>query len=63
MMSRIKDWLMTMEDLAQEALDLEMNDGDAVEYMLSNIAEKSFPALKGTMEEILRKVKEGKDYI
>ena len=49
--------------LAQEALDLEMNDGDAVEYMLSNMAEKSFPALKGTMEEILRKVKEGKDYI
>ena len=45
-MSRIKDWLMTMEDLAQEALDLEMNDGDAVEYMLSNMAEKSFPDLK-----------------
>ena len=63
MLSRIKDWLMTMEDLAQEALDLEMNDGDAVEYMLSNMAEKSFPDLKGTMEEILRKVKEGKDYI
>ena len=56
-MSRIKDWLMAMEELAQEALNLNMSDKDAVDYMLSNMTETSFPALKGTMEEVLKKVK------
>tara|TARA_R110002020_G_scaffold213289_4_gene420039 strand:+ start:11843 stop:12031 length:189 start_codon:yes stop_codon:yes gene_type:complete len=62
-MSRIKDWLMVMEDLAHEALNLEMNDKDAVEYMLSNMAEKSFTALHGTMQEVLRKVKEDRGHV
>tara|TARA_R100000742_G_C4216016_1_gene41092 strand:+ start:152 stop:340 length:189 start_codon:yes stop_codon:yes gene_type:complete len=57
-MSRTKDWLMIIEDVAQEALNLNLEGKDAVDYMVSNFPDKSYGALRGCFEEVLRSVKE-----
>ena len=57
-MSRTKDWLMIVEDVAQEALNLNLEGKDAVDYMVSNFPDKSYEALRGCFGEVLRSVKE-----
>ena len=41
---RIKDWLMSMETLAEEAKDLNLEEPEAIEYMLTNLHVQGLPA-------------------
>ena len=56
-MGRIKDWLMTMESLAEEALKSDLTEEEAVQYMIDNL-DAHLPALKGTLRDIYRDVKQ-----
>ena len=52
---RIKDWLMSMETLAEEARELGLDEPAAIEYMLTNLHVQGLPALKDVLKEIYRK--------
>tara|TARA_R100000781_G_scaffold61983_1_gene39444 strand:- start:553 stop:735 length:183 start_codon:yes stop_codon:yes gene_type:complete len=52
-MGRVKDWLMTMESLAEEAAYADMDEEQGVQYMIDNM---NSPALKGTLLGIFRDV-------
>jgi hypothetical protein len=36
-MGRVKDWLMTMESLAEEALEAQLSEDDAIQFMANNL--------------------------
>jgi|TARA_R110002020_G_scaffold151313_4_gene328359 hypothetical protein len=52
---RIKDWLMSMETLAEEAKDLNLEEPEAIEYMLTNLHVQGLPALEDVLKEIYQK--------
>ena len=52
---RIKDWLMSMETLAEEAIDTGLEEPEAVEYMLTNLHTQGLPALEDILKKIYRK--------
>jgi hypothetical protein len=52
---RIKDWLMSMETLAEEAKDLNLAEPEAIEYMLTNLHVQGLPALEDVLKEIYQK--------
>tara|TARA_R100001143_G_C3287735_1_gene99736 strand:+ start:314 stop:487 length:174 start_codon:yes stop_codon:yes gene_type:complete len=52
---RIKDWLMSMETLAEEARESGLEEPEAIEYMLSNLHTQGLPALEDILKEIYRK--------
>ena len=56
-MGRIKDWLMTMESLAEETLKSDLTEEEAVQYMIDKL-DAHLPALKGTLRDIYRDVKQ-----
>ena len=55
-MGRVKDWLMTMESLAEEALEQNFTEEQAVQYMIDNL-DSSLPALKATLRDVYRHTK------
>jgi|TARA_R100001530_G_scaffold954_2_gene1667 pheromone shutdown protein TraB len=55
-MGRINDWLLIMESLAEETLEKDFSEEDAVQYMLDNL-ESSYPALDGTLRDVYRATK------
>ncbi len=52
-MARVKDWLMTMESLAEEAINNEFSEEEAIQFMVDNL-DSSLPALKGTLRDVYR---------
>ena len=36
-MGRVKDWLMTMESLAEESLQNNFSEEEAIQYMIDNL--------------------------
>ena len=56
-MGRIKDWLVTMESLAEEALKSDLTEEEAVQYMIDNL-DAYLPALKGTLRDVYCDVKQ-----
>jgi len=58
-MGRVKDWLMMMESLAEEAIENNFDEEEAVQFMVDNL-DSSLPALKGTLRDIYRNKLEDK---
>ena len=58
-MGRVKDWLMMMESLAEEAIENNFDEEEAVQFMIDNL-DSSLPALKGTLRDIYRNKLEDK---
>lgn len=56
-MGRVKDWLMTMESLAEESLQNNFSEEEAIQYMMDNL-DSSRSALRGTLRDVYRNVKE-----
>jgi hypothetical protein len=59
-MGRVKDWLMTMESLAEEAYEYCASEEEAVQYMVDNL-DSSGLALRDTLRDVYREVKEKLD--
>jgi hypothetical protein len=55
-MGRVKDWLMSMESLAEEALQQDLTEEQAVQYMTDNL-DSALPALKDTLRDVYRQTK------
>jgi hypothetical protein len=55
-MGRVKDWLMIMESLAEEALEQNFTEEQAVQYMIDNLDNGS-SALRATLRDIYRRTK------
>ena len=60
-MGRVKDWLMTMESLAEEAIEQNLEEEQAVEYMLNNLRTAGLPALTDTLRGIYKDKKDKKE--
>jgi hypothetical protein len=56
-MGRVKDWLMTMESLAEESLQNNFSEEEAIQYMIDNL-DSSHSALRDTLRDVYRNVKE-----
>ena len=54
-MGRVKDWLMTMEELAAESIQNNFSEEEAVQYMLDNL---NIESSKNTLRDVYRNVKE-----
>lgn len=46
---------MSMETLAEEAKDLNLEEPEAIEYMLTNLHVQGLPALEDVLKEIYQK--------
>ena len=57
-MGRVKDWLISMEDMAEDALEQEMSEKEAIKYMVTNLTKENLPALEGTLRDVFRNVKD-----
>ena len=60
-MGRVKDWLMCMESLAEEAIEQNLGEEQAVEYMLNNLHTAGLPALRDTLKGIYKDKKDNKE--
>jgi len=58
-MGRVKDWLMVIESLAEEAIENSFDEEEAVQFMVDNL-DSSLPALKGTLRDVYRNKLEDK---
>ena len=56
-MGRIKDWLMSMESLAEEAIANNFDEEEAVKFMVDNL-DNNYTALRDTLRDVYRTVKE-----
>jgi hypothetical protein len=56
-MGRIKDWLMSMESLAEEAIANNFDEEEAVQFMVDNL-DNNYTALRDTLRDVYRNVKE-----
>ncbi len=56
-MGRIKDWLMSMESLAEEAIANNFDEEEAVQFMVDNL-DNNYTALRDTLRDVYRTVKE-----
>ena len=56
-MGRIKDWLMSMEALAEEAIANNFDEEEAVQFMVDNL-DNNYTALRDTLRDVYRTVKE-----
>ena len=56
-MGRIKDWLMSMESLAEEAIANNFDEEEAVQFMVDNL-DNNYTALRDTLRDVFRTVKE-----
>tara|TARA_R100000808_G_scaffold15950_1_gene36348 strand:- start:6536 stop:6727 length:192 start_codon:yes stop_codon:yes gene_type:complete len=54
-MGRIKDWVMTMQSLAEEAVENNFNEEESVQFMIDNL-DSSRPALEATLRDVYRGV-------
>jgi isopropylmalate/homocitrate/citramalate synthase len=54
-MGRVKDWLMTMEELAAESIQNNFSEEEAIQYMLDNL---NIESSKNTLRDVYRNVKE-----
>ena len=54
-MGKIKQWLMTMEELAEESIQNNFSEEEAVQYMLDNL---DIQDSRDTLRDIYRNVKE-----
>ena len=60
-MGKVKDWKMAMEELAAEAVVLDMGEVEAVEYMVNNLEDK-YPTMRHQLKIILKETrKEAED--
>jgi|TARA_R100001086_G_scaffold245654_1_gene176833 hypothetical protein len=53
-MGKVKQWLMTMEELAAEAIQNNFSEEEAVQYMLDNLDTATWSILR----DVYRNVKE-----
>lgn len=60
-MGRVKDWLMCMESLAEEAIEQDLEEEEAVAYMIDNIRTAGLPALTATLRGIYKDKKDNKE--
>jgi|TARA_R110002012_G_scaffold271673_4_gene456880 DNA-binding ferritin-like protein len=60
-MGRIKDWLMSMESLAEEAIANNFDEEEAVQFMVDNL-NNNYTALRDTLRDVYRNVKEQQDF-
>jgi len=58
-MGRVNDWLVTMESLAEEAIENNFEEREAVQFMMDNMDYRSLP-LKATLRDVYRKKLEDK---
>ena len=56
-MGRIKDWRMSMESLAEEAIANNFDEEEAVQFMVDNL-DNNYTALRDTLRDVYRTVKE-----
>ena len=56
-MGRIKDWLMSMESLEEEAISNNFDEEEAVQFMVDNL-DNNYTALRDTLRDVYRTVKE-----
>ena len=54
-MGRVKDWLMSMQSLAEEAREMGLEEDQAVQFMIDNMLQQNKPALEDTLRQIFRK--------
>ena len=60
-MGKVKDWKMAMEELAAEAVILDMGEAEAVEYMVNNLEDK-YPTMRHQLKIIFKETrKEAED--
>lgn len=60
-MGKVKDWKMAMEELAAEAVVLDMGEVEAVEYMVNNLEDK-YPIMREQLKIIFKETrKEAED--
>jgi|TARA_R110000751_G_scaffold64690_1_gene132778 alkylhydroperoxidase/carboxymuconolactone decarboxylase family protein YurZ len=57
-MGRVKDWLMCMESLAEEAIEQDLEEEEAVVYMMDNLHMAGLPALTATLRGIYKDKKD-----
>ena len=57
-MGRVKDWLISMEEVAEDALEQKLSEEEAIKYMVKKVREVNLPALEGTLRDVFRNVKE-----
>jgi DNA-binding ferritin-like protein len=60
-MGRIKDWLMSMESLAEEAIANNFDEEEAVQFMVDNL-DNNYTALRDTLRDVYRTVKKQQDF-
>jgi hypothetical protein len=53
-MGRVKDWLMSMQSLAEEARELDLDEDQAVQFMIDNMLQQNQPALEDTLRKVYR---------
>ena len=56
-MSRTNDWLMSMQSLAEEAIEQNLSEKEAVQYMIDNL-DTGHSALEGTLREVYRETRD-----
>lgn len=54
-MGKVKNWKMAMEELASEAVMLDMGQSEAVEYMVNNLEDK-YPAMREQLKIIFKEI-------
>ena len=60
-MGKVKDWNMAMDELAAEAVVLDMGEVEAVEYMVNNLEDK-YPTMRHQLKIIFKEIrKEAED--
>jgi hypothetical protein len=55
-MGEVKNWLMSMESLAEEAIKNNFDEEEAVQFMIDNL-DSSYPALRGTLHDVYQNVR------
>jgi hypothetical protein len=56
LMGGVKNWLMSMESLAEEAIKNNFDREEAVQFMIDNL-DSSYPALRGTLQDVYQNVR------
>ena len=53
-MGRVNDWLLSMQSLAEEARELDLEEDQAVQFMIDNMLQQNQPALEDTLRKVFR---------
>ena len=55
-MGKVKQWLMTMEELAAEAIQNNFSEEEAVQYMLDNLDTATWSILRDVYQDVKERI-------